>query len=47
VHPFDPAHITEKDYDVWHLQDELFLLDSFEQLVNGFRDWAHSRSLLD
>ena len=47
VHPFDPAHITEKDYDVWHLQDELFLLDSFEQLVDGFREWAVSRDLLD
>ena len=47
VHPFDPAHITEKDYDVWHLQDELFLLDSFEQLVDGFRDWAASRDLLE
>lgn len=47
VHPFDPAHITEKDYDVWHLQDELFLLDSFEQLVDGFRDWAVSRDLLE
>ena len=46
VHPFDPAHITEKDYDVWHLQDELFLLDSFEQLVDGFREWAASRDLL-
>ncbi len=47
VHPFDPAHITEKDYDVWHLQDELFLLDSFEQLVDGFREWAVSRDLLE
>jgi phenylalanine-4-hydroxylase len=47
VHPFDPAHITEKDYDVWHLQEELFLLDSFEQLVDGFREWAVSRDLLD
>ncbi|WP_245846098.1 phenylalanine 4-monooxygenase [Longibacter salinarum] len=46
VHPFDPAHITEKDYDVWHLQEELFLLESFEQLVDGFRDWATSRNLL-
>jgi phenylalanine-4-hydroxylase len=46
VHPFDPAHITEQDYDVWHLQDELFLLDSFEQLVDGFRSWATSRNLL-
>ena len=39
LHPFDPAHIVEKDdYEVYNLQDELFVLDSFEQLVDGFRD---------
>ncbi|WP_022834514.1 phenylalanine 4-monooxygenase [Salisaeta longa] len=47
THPFDPEHIVEKDYDVWHLQDELFVLDSFEQLVDGFRRWTTSRGLLD
>lgn len=47
VHPFDPAHITEKDYEVYHLQDELFVMDSFEQLVDGFRDWTRSRGLID
>ncbi len=46
VHPFDPAHITEKDYEVYHLQDELFVMDSFEQLVDGFRNWTRSRGLL-
>jgi phenylalanine-4-hydroxylase len=46
VHPFDPAHITEKDYDVWHLQDELFRLASFEQLVDGFRGWCLAKGLL-
>jgi phenylalanine-4-hydroxylase len=47
LHPFDPAHIVEKDdYEVYTLQDELFVLDSFEQLVEGFRDWTTSRGLL-
>jgi phenylalanine-4-hydroxylase len=46
VHPFDPAHITEQDYDVWHLQEELFKLDAFEQLVDGFRAWTTARGLL-
>ncbi len=45
-HPFDPARIVEQDYDVWHLQDVLFVLDSFDQLVDGFRDWTRSRGLL-
>lgn len=47
VHPFDPARIVEQDYDVWHLQDVLFALDSFEQLEAGFRDWTRARGLLD
>jgi phenylalanine-4-hydroxylase len=47
VHPFDPERIVEQDYDVWHLQDVLYALDSFEQLVAGFRSWTRSRGLLD
>ncbi len=47
VHPFDPAYITEKDYEVYHLQDELFVMDTFEQLVDGFRGWTRSRGLTD
>jgi phenylalanine-4-hydroxylase len=47
LHSFDPEHIVEKDdYEVYNLQDELFVLDSFEQLVEGFRDWTTQRGLL-
>lgn len=47
LHPFDPSHIVEKDdYEVYNLQDELFVLDSFEQLVDGFRDWTTEKGLL-
>jgi phenylalanine-4-hydroxylase len=47
LHPFDPEHIVQKDdYEVYNLQDELFVLDSFEQLVDGFRAWTRSRGLL-
>ena len=45
VNPFDPERIVEQEYDVWHLQDVLFELDSFEQLVGGFRDWTGRRGL--
>lgn len=43
---FDPARIVEQDYDVWHLQDLLFVLDSFEQLVDGFQSWAGEKDLI-
>jgi phenylalanine-4-hydroxylase len=47
LHSFDPDRIVEKDdYEVYTLQDELFVLDSFEQLVEGFRNWTTSRGLL-
>lgn len=46
VHPFDPERIVEQDYDVWHLQDELFALESFDQLVQGFRSWTRGAGLL-
>jgi len=47
LHPFDPEHIVGKDdYEVYNLQDELFVLDSFEQLVEGFRSWTTRRGLL-
>ncbi len=46
VLPFDPAVIVETDYDVWHLQERLFALESFEQLVDGFRVWTREKGLL-
>ena len=44
--PFAADTIVEQDYDVWHLQDVLFVLDSFDQLVDGFRKWAAIKELL-
>ena len=44
--PFDIEAIINQDYEVWHLQPILFVLDSFEQLVDGFRGWAVGRGLL-
>ena len=46
-HPFDPERIVNTDYEVYNLQDELFVMDSFEQLVDGFRQWTHERGLLE
>jgi phenylalanine-4-hydroxylase len=44
--PFDPERITCQDYDVWHLQPLLFVIDSFGQLAAGFHEWARGRGLL-
>ena len=44
--PFSPAAVAAQDYDVWHLQPRLFVLESFEQLVTEFTDWARGEGLL-
>jgi phenylalanine-4-hydroxylase len=46
VRPFDRSEIVEQNYDVWHLQPLLYAIDSFEQLADGFDDWARGERLL-
>lgn len=38
--PFDPVVMSEQSYEVWHLQPILFVVESMEELKQGFRDWA-------
>ncbi len=38
--PFDPDRIVKQDYVVYKLQERLFVLESFEQLVEEFTAWA-------
>ncbi len=45
--PFSVDAVIGQDYEVWHLQPVLFVLESFDQLVTEFRAWAASRGLLD
>ncbi|GAB4370617.1 MAG: phenylalanine 4-monooxygenase [Calditrichia bacterium] len=44
--PFIPEEISEQEYDVWHFQPLLFVIESFDQLEQGFYTWAQSRNLL-
>ena len=43
---FNLEKIAEQDYDVWHMQQLLFVIDSFQQLEQGFYAWAQKRGLL-
>ncbi|MGA7305049.1 MAG: phenylalanine 4-monooxygenase [Rhodothermales bacterium] len=43
---FDADRITEQDYEVWHLQQVLFFVESFAQLDRGFKDWSKRHGLL-
>ncbi len=44
--PFVPEKVAQQEYDIWHMQPVLFVIDSFEQLEKGFEDWAKSHRLL-
>lgn len=44
--PFNVYKMAEQDYDVWHMQPLLYVIDSFEQLEEGFYEWARYRNLL-
>ncbi|MDZ4700151.1 MAG: phenylalanine 4-monooxygenase [Rhodothermales bacterium] len=46
VRPFSTDAITSQDYDVWHLQPILYVLDSFDQLVDGFKTWAKGKGMV-
>ncbi len=47
IKPFDPELVVNQDYEVWHLQDTLFVvIDSFQELESGFRQWCEKRMLL-
>ena len=45
-HPFDITEIANKPYDIWHMQEELFVIESFDQLEMEFDRWAKHQGLL-
>ena len=38
--PFDPEVVAATPYDIWHFQDVLFVIDSFDQLGDAFDAWV-------
>jgi phenylalanine-4-hydroxylase len=44
--PFVANRVAAQPYDIWHFQDTLFVIDSFEQLERGFAHWAKEHGLL-
>lgn len=44
-HRFDLDHMAQTPYDVWHMQDTLFVIDSFDQLENEFAHWTAHHGL--
>jgi phenylalanine-4-hydroxylase len=44
--PYTPERLAAQPYDIWHFQDVLFVIDSFDQLEREFVRWAKSHHLL-
>ena len=42
---FDPDIVSETEYDVWHMQEKLFVIDSFESLEEKFYHWIEKNNL--
>ncbi len=45
-HAFDPEVVANTPYDIWHLQEDVFVIPSFEALGRDFRLWARDNGLL-
>lgn len=44
--PYKPETLAAQPYDIWHFQDPLFVIDSFDQLEQEFVRWSRERGLL-
>ena len=43
---YRPETLAAQPYDIWHFQDTLFVIESFDQLEGEFVRWAHDHRLL-
>jgi phenylalanine-4-hydroxylase len=41
--PFDPDVVAATPYDIWHFQDMLFVIESFDNLGEQFERWVKRR----
>ena len=44
--PYRPETLAAQPYDIWHFQDPLFVIESFDQLESEFVRWARDHQLL-
>ena len=44
--PYSPERLAAQPCDIWHFQETLFVIDSFDQLEREFVRWAKDHRLL-
>lgn len=45
-HPFDYSVVENQRYEIYHMQEDLFVIDSFEWLLESFKAYAKREGLL-
>lgn len=45
-HKFDIEAVAQRPYDIWHMQGDIFLIESFDQLESELDRWAKGQGLL-
>jgi len=46
-HPFDYEMVTNQFYEIFHMQEDLFVIESFEWLLESFKAWVKKEKLVD
>lgn len=46
-HPFEIDRVSQQTFDIWHLQEDVFVIDSFVKLGQELRRWADAHDILD
>ena len=44
-HAFDIDRVAETAYDIWHMQEDLFVIESFDALEDDFSKWTAKHGL--
>lgn len=45
-HPFVIDKVAQQTFDIWHLQEDVFVIKTFAELGRDFRRWADAKGIL-
>jgi phenylalanine-4-hydroxylase len=45
IHPFLPGVVAQQPYDIWHFQERLYIVSSFEELESSFDAWCRKNGI--
>lgn len=45
VHPFDFDRVADQYFEIHHMQEDIFVIESFDALLDGFKSWVKKEKL--